>query len=333
MVPISYGFFQWNSFAAQISSGKEITFDDVHKSLLMDAIPPKLRDIDETKALLCQRKLPDEIDDYPEQKVLCMERPFAYTPAVNLFVAKQRGCNLDKIDFMFSGSILGILQKRKIPFDPTEDIEIMVQMKKGIIIIRKLARKPRNQNAAGFKFEKIISEEEYSEESNLSGINHVREILLGNHRILICAEIDLIDDSKNPIEAKFLTKKRETNELEIHRRILFQMLSNGSTEVVIGTKTINQQKNSYQIANIQKHSLEDIWNIVRQKTSEEELFGPIIEGLNELKQNVECGSIKAGPNYFYKLVFVDGKMVFEHLGMSMRGTVEYRSQPLYEALL
>ena len=111
------------------------------------------------------------------------------------------------------------------------------------------------------------------------------------------------------------------------------MLSNGSTEVVVGTKIINRQKNTYKIEDIQKHSLEDIWNTVRQTTSVDALLQPITDSLDELIENVECGSIKAGPNYFYKLVFVDGKMVFEHLGMSMRGTVEYRSQPLYEALL
>ena len=285
MDPISYGFFQWNSFAAQNTSKKEITIQDVHKSLLMDAIPSKLRDIAETKALLAQRKLPDEIDDYPVQKVRWMERPFVYTPAVPLFVAKQRGCNLDKIDFLFGGSCLGIFQKRKID---RPDIEIMVQVKKGIIIIKRLARTPRNLNEAGYKFERIVSEEEYSNKSNLLGNEYVREIILGNHRALICAEVDLIDDYKNPIEVKFLTKKwNEERRFEDYRRLLFQMLSNGSTEVVVGTKIINRQKNTYKIEDIQKHSLEDIWDTVRQTTSVEALLKPITRSLNELKENVE----------------------------------------------
>jgi len=359
MDPINYGFFSWNSLEAKsvpllhrkntekfnskntktsYSSpcDKRITIQDIQDCLLMNMLPPKLRNIETTQTLL-GRKLPTEISDSPKQMISYIERPFAYTHAISMYVAQQRGCKLDQIDFLLSGNILGMLHNRRID----RNTVVTLQIKKGILIISKLATEMRNMNSAGCKFERIICEEEYSPTSKLIDHSIIREVTLGNYRVLISTGIDCIDNNQNPIEAKFFEMKQASDMVEKFRtkNLLFQMLSNGATEVVVGSRIFNERKKSSKIINVEKYNIEYVLDYVMKHFYEQSLFSKIIKGLNELRDFVRKGLIKAEPNCFYRMTFKksatnasDRIMVIEPY-MEMKGTPEYCSQYLYDVLI
>lgn len=364
MKPKSYGYYAWSphsrntflpeNFLAQKYSkaiGKvdntdevvpsipscknRITIENVVRCLLLDRIPPKLRDIDKTKSLINQRCLPNELRDTPRQSISLMRRPFATTKAFSLYVAQQRGCNLKNIDFLLSGSILGILHKRFI-----EQHTILIHVRRGIIIVEKLKTANLNFNAAGFKFERLICDEKYQQRSNLIENECVREINLGNHRVLISAEVDCVDNKGNPIESKFLKEKlfNKEHEMERNRKLLFQMLSQGAAEVVIGTKKFHKTHGYSEIVDIQSHSIDYLLENSLNHFSVDDIIQPLIEGLNDLKDLVRSGAIRSEENYYYKLTFEQPKtgvgkriMVVEPLNMSE--TVVDCSEYLYDVLI
>lgn len=360
MDPINYGYFSWNSLRAKSvprlcmrkkektsttnirntfleTCDKRITIQDIQDCLSMNESPPKLREIEQTKELL-GRRLPNELGDNPKQMISYMERPFAYTHAISLYVAQQRGCMLDQIDFLFSGNILGMLHRRKID----RNTVVLVQIKKGILIISKLASEMRNANSAGCKFERMICEEEYTPTSKLVDHSIIREVTIGNHRVLISTGIDCIDKYSNPIEAKFFEMKEPNDMYEQARtkNLLFQMISNGATEVVVGSKIFNEEQNSSKIINVQKYKREYVLDYVLKHSSKQNLLHKVIEGLNELKEKVLSEEIRAETNCYYRMTFKkcytnEGEriMVIKPYDRSMIGTVEYCSQYLYDVLI
>ena len=75
---------------------------------------------------------------------------------------------------------------------------------------------------------------------------------------LVQAEVDCIDRNNKPIESKLFGTISKQNDRERYRKLFFQMLSQGSEEVVIGTKEFIEESYYSRIVDIEKYDITDI---------------------------------------------------------------------------
>merc|ERR1719167_2143810 len=94
---------------------------------------------------------------------------------------------------------------------------------------------------------------------------NLRKVCIGNHRVLIDSEIDCVDKYENPIEVKLWQKIKYNRDRE--RKLLFQMISNGSNEVVIGSKLIDSERKCNKIVDIKRYSINHFANNILKGTS------------------------------------------------------------------
>jgi len=367
---IDYGFFTWNPKHYQVpwikgrglSIGRKgfakcdknrITLDEVRECLKLNQSPPKLRIIDETNRILANS--PITFPKGARQNILSNQKPYHWTSAIPLYAAQQNGCNLKQIDFLLIGKqIFSTLYYRYHQKYRNEDY-IMLEMKKGILMVRLCSgdasvRDLSDMNDVGHQYKRFIQDGKFNEMSDLIETRNVREICLGGHKVLVSAKVDCVDNNGDLVETKLRdffqnSTRNESVEEKSAMNLLQTMITNGSVRAVLGNITWDQRKCT--LNSVQSYSLEYVLDYVQCKTynveefteqlNTDNLFLPVIEILSELKNYIADGTISDKPNSYYKMTFKstkqDGKKDIVIEQINMKGTVDYCSQYLYDALL
>ena len=120
--PHEFGYFSWNPHEERSVEKVEyplqqlftVTVNDVMNSLEIGRVPPILQDISDVNKSLVDG--PVELGKGPRQFIDYSICPYVYPDAIPLFVAQQKGCKTEQIDFLFSGSTLGVLYHRQFHF-------------------------------------------------------------------------------------------------------------------------------------------------------------------------------------------------------------------------
>lgn len=367
---IDYGYSTWNPKHYQVPwirgrnlslenkqgfskcAKHRITLDELRECLKLNQAPPKLRDITETNQILTSNPL--LLPKGARQYINHNEKPYCWTCAIPLYVAQQNGCNLQEIDFLLCGKrVLTALYERSTNA-PKE--HILLEIKKGILMIVIVSEddsRRSDKNDVGHQYERFIRDETFKESSDLKECRNIRQIRLGGYNVLVSAKVDCIDNNGDPIETKLHDFFQDSNRNGERKAmdLLLTMISNGSVGAVLGNRTWEtgneRNKGKCTLNSVQSYSLEYVLDYVQCKTynveefteqlNTENLFQPVIETLNELKKLVIDGTISDKPNSFYKMTFkyIEEENINKILiePVNMKGTIDYCSQYLYEALL
>lgn len=155
--------------------------------------------------------------------------PYGQTDIACLHVAScHRGVDLDTVDFCFGGSTLEMLANKDTADAPY--IVTRVPGKNAILVVK---RKEYAQNCAdvGFQFERYVTGKKMSDSVGPSEfVEHLHLVKVGKYKVLFRAEADALTVDGDPVEIKV------SNPRYWGTKVLFQMISNGSTKLCHGEK-------------------------------------------------------------------------------------------------
>ena len=256
------GYFGWDVSNTGAKKNKEepadaIEWDNVIKRLDMDGTPPHLTDIEKLNDELPNKeeiKLSDKLLSRRKNQVIVFwEYPYSIPPVIACYVAAQRGSNLDETHFLIHGGILGVLSRCKTI---AKQESIMVQKLGGNVInIRIVVEKNGFLGDAGHQFERLVVGDKIFSKHSLIQHQHLREIKLGDFKILVYAEADAIDpNTEKPAEIKTKNVLKEKAYDRDKLKILLQMISNGS-ETLITPDRQKHEDQSFTVKAIEKYTI------------------------------------------------------------------------------
>ena len=176
----------------------------------------------------------------------------------------HRSCDLSKIDFVFGGgSILQLLASKAIPRNPSNKDKLLVQIipttTADIIFISKYPIYRQNLADIGFQFERFITGKRMDyipPTSSMIKNQHLQVFQIGNkenyYNILCSAECDGITYDGNDV----IEMKSSNQHFSHSTKVMFQMISNGSTILYSGQNCRGSNKTTLQ--GINKTNLADI---------------------------------------------------------------------------
>jgi hypothetical protein len=161
------------------------------------------------------------------QEIIC-KYPYNHYDLASFHVAfKHR--NLDKVDFFFGGSTLEMLAQKTIP----DDSQYLATKVPGtdIIMVVKHKQYVQDYSNVGFQFERLMTGKNFRDRHHEHYVEHLQLMKVAGYRVLFSAETDAADDSGNPVEIKL------SNPMYWGTKTMFQMISNGSSNLIVGTKS------------------------------------------------------------------------------------------------
>lgn len=166
----------------------------------------------------------------PQQRVLHMF-PNDAGYIVPLYVAKERGVDLQSVDFVIGGSLLNLLATQTIDRGHRTDVKYLLQKCPTTDIIL-MARSYRGSNYAdiGFQFERLVTGQRLDEKHSLHKFFSLQLMKVANYTVLIAAETDAVDPSGKPVEVKAQKPKY------FAMQVMFQMLSIGAEKVIMADR-------------------------------------------------------------------------------------------------
>ena len=165
-------------------------------------------------------------DDLPAQN---QPNVFPYDPgfAVPLFVAAQRGLALSEVDFILSGSAMGVLASR-IVRDPKACY--LVQRARNTIVVAKSKYYIQNYADPGFQFERLVTGKGLEGQHDGTSIGALQLMQVGGVTVLFSAELDAVSAGGDYVEIK------SSNPDFLRKTVLFQMLSSGAQTLLHAEK-------------------------------------------------------------------------------------------------
>ena len=262
------GFFGWN-MNYSVKRGKKISYpdpeyaqwDDFLARLDINGQPDAITDIKELNKKLSDEeplKLSDKLErGRRNQPIIFWESPYCVPPTIACYVASHiRGCNLDEVDFLIHGSVLGVLSRCKTT---TNQESIMVQRLGGrnVINIRIVIERNGSLSDSGHQFERLVSGNDPFGRHNLIQHQYLRLLQIGPYKILTYAESDALDPNNNkPVEIKIKNPLIENSHGRDMIKLLLQMISNGSGLLITASRT--KEKQSCIINSVEQYSIDTL---------------------------------------------------------------------------
>lgn len=297
------GYFSWNPpRGAKYQNLASITNStDLTEYLDLSGTPPIL-----LRPLSV--KTPRYFSSYPPDEHR-NKFPFGNTKMTSLYVAAcHRAADLSTIDFAFGGSTLEVLATHDTGSNPyvvtlvpgTENNTNTSSSSSSGCTILVVKNKEYIQNLSdpGFQFERLVTGKPMKGESSdtVSSVEHIQIMDVSGHRVLFGAEADAVhyDNDHDPVEIK------ASNPRYWGTKVMFQMISNGSTSLCHGTK----QRGS--VTEISIRSLHDVSkDAVPHRSSVERLEDNIRKSMASLKTQL----VDAKPGVVFHLSFVRSELV------------------------
>jgi hypothetical protein len=172
--------------------------------------------------------LPITFHDLPPQYVL-NAFPEDAGVIVPLYVAKERGIDLSKVDFILGGSALKAFADQKVP----QNSRYLVQKcpVTGIISLGKSDMYLSNYAEIGFQFERLLTGRNMDDAHDHRKFRRLQLMKIGGFTVLISAEIDAIDQYGIPAELKSYSQKAWAS-----RDYVWQMMSSGAGKLMIAQR-------------------------------------------------------------------------------------------------
>jgi hypothetical protein len=187
--------------------------------------------------------------------------------------SRYRNLDLNKVDFAFGGSTLQMLATLDTSSDPY--IVTKVAGTKTILVVKK---KEYTQNIVniGFQFERYVTGKKMSDTSSeLEFVEHMHLTKVGAFKVLFRAEVDAQTSSGYPVEVT------ASNPHYWGTKVLFQMISNGSTKLCHGEKYRGA------LAHITLQDLSQVSKDALEYTDVRVLQRNILKGMNAIKAQLE----------------------------------------------
>ncbi len=160
-----------------------------------------------------------------------------------------------------------------------------------IMLVAKDDEYIQNYSDHGFQVERLVTGKKLEERHDPSTIHHLQLMEVSGFCVLFAAEVDAMDDHGKAIEIiKLNTKWWGT-------RIVFQMISNGSTTLYSGVIRGNLIK-------VEQSSLSSVIRHALRYQSCKKLEQNISEFMQRLKKSLQSAKIKEG--HFHEICF-DGR--------------------------
>jgi hypothetical protein len=228
---IDLGYFGWrpttgNSTQVKYHKIQQATAAKIKSHIDLDGQPDALANIAEI-----QQQLPIDFCSPPPQKHT-NKFPFEVPHIASLHVVatyRRDAVDLAALDFVFGGSTLQMLATSKIDRSTTY-VACMVPHTNAIIVKK---HKVYSQDYAdlGFQFERLVTGKGLADQHNPMAVEHLQVIQMRGFRVLFSAETDAVDETDSVVEIKASNPKMWGT------KTMFQMISSGSTNICIGTKS------------------------------------------------------------------------------------------------
>jgi len=149
------------------------------------------------------------------------------------FSKKYFGLSTEKIDFLFGGSVLGVLANKHIQ-NPGGKFKYIAQRYKNIIILVKyyIIRYAKNFNDIGYQFERLVTGKPLHSKHKMPEYKNLQVIEMADFKVLLSAEVDAIDGKGELVEIKW----GKPEQFRMNKKLLFQMISNGSNSLVMAER-------------------------------------------------------------------------------------------------
>jgi hypothetical protein len=281
-IPISdCGFYGWNPSGQAYESLSSIqTSNEIRNHIELDKKPTVLFPIS-------QLQLPQLFDISLEPKAFLNQYPYGQYDIASLHVAAQhRNVNLNEMNFVFGGSTLEMLARhdKSNPYMATR-----IPNTTNTILVVKCKEYAQNFSDVGFQFERFVTGMKIEVASeNVEFVEHMHVMQIGStYKVLFCAETDASDHDGNPVEIKISDPKYWRT------KVMFQMISSGSTKLCAGIKRENI------LTSIKIISLSDVVNIALRYRNPSLLEENILSGMKALQEQM----IDAKDGEVYKISF------------------------------
>jgi hypothetical protein len=228
---IDLGYFGWrpttgNSTQVKYHKIQQATAAKIKSHMDLDGQPDALADI-----AGIQQQLPIDFCSPPPQKHT-NKFPFEVPHIASLHVVatyRRDAVDLAALDFVFGGSTLQMLATSKIDRSTTY-VACKVPHTNAIIVKK---HKVYSQDYAdlGFQFERLVTGKGLADQHNPMAVEHLQVIQMRGFRVLFSAETDAVDETDSVVEIKASNPKMWGT------KTMFQMISSGSTNICIGTKS------------------------------------------------------------------------------------------------
>lgn len=215
------GYFGWKP-NHPYKTLANVTAREMIESIQLAVTPNKVISPNEINCML-----PMHFETLSPQAIIC-KYPNNHYDLASLHVALKHR-NIDTVDFFFGGSTLEILAQRAIPHDS----QYLATKVPGtdIIMVHKHKEYVQDYSNIGFQFERLVTGKTFRDRHREHHVEHMQLMKVAGYRVLFSAEMDAADDSGNPVEIKV------SNPMYWGTKTMFQMISNGSSNLIVGTKS------------------------------------------------------------------------------------------------
>jgi hypothetical protein len=264
------GYFAWkpnNAPYQPLSSLKSA--DEIRRHVDVDGKPDRLVPVSSLR-------LPKGFAHTKDRKYR-NQFPYGELDVACLYVAvKHRGLDLDKVDFAFGGSTLEMLANKDAgsPY-----IVVRVPGFKTILVVK---RKEYDQNLAdiGFQFERYVTGKSMSDvDAEVEFVEHMHLMNVGKYNVLFRAETDA-RQADSPVEVKV------SNPQYWGTKVMFQMISSGSTKLCHGEKTRGA------LTNVTLKSLSRVARDSLAYSDVASLQKNILDGMEAIQEQLRDGEVR-----------------------------------------
>ena len=193
--------------------------------------------------------------------------------------------DLNIVDFVFGGSTLHMLATKD-----TSGKDYLVTTFPGtdIVLVVKHHEYTKNTSEYGYHFERFVTERfvtggRFEDKHEEQTVEHMQLMLLNKkYRVLFSAEYDGVGSTGHPVEVK------ASNPDYWGSKVMLQMISNGSTSLVVGYKS------HHTLCHVETKPLSQVINTALEKETLSLLEGNIQSGLDYLNEQFKSEKFSDG---------------------------------------
>lgn len=285
--PISEkGFFTWKPNGPSKSFDQVTSAEEIESCIQTSGMPPTLVPLSRIALPHVFHSLPPDLKENTF--------PYGQLDITALHVAaKHRGVNWRDIDFALGGSTLEMLANRDAS-DPY--LATIVPGTETIMVVKRKSYF-HDRSQVGFQFERLVTGQAMdTTHSAWEFTEHLHVMKVGEYRVLFRAEADAM---KQPGSA--LVEVKASNPQYWGTKVMFQMISNGSTDLCHGVKGRGK------LRKINMLSLSNVTADALRKHNVRTLETNILDGMNSLKDQMK----NARANEVFRVSFSGGSLKLE----------------------
>lgn len=269
------GFYQWNPNGREYKELADVTEVD-----FLGFIDEQAKPCVALPLYTLRKKCPIRFAGIPPQ-THWNRFPFNPTYMTSLHVAvKYRNVKLDTMNFVFGGSTLNMLASQEVSSAGKYFATLVPGSR--TLIVAKHSEYEQDYAQPGFQFERFVTGGRFEDKHDDGLVEHMHIMKVGNHRVLFTADCDAIDKDGNPLEIKC------SNPQYWGTKVMFQMLSNGSTSLYSG------RKRSGKLVDVSVESLDSMIDKVEESYNLKSLENNILSGMKILQDAIDSGKFDDG---------------------------------------